>query len=448
MSKTLAANSLSVWESIVMGTAGAAPAFSLAAVTAALVASVGTLAPASILYCGFIMFGITLAFIHLNRIIPNSGASYTWVSRIFGARIGFFAGWALLVSSALFMVSASVPAATATLLLFEPDLVNSTCWVAFVAAIWVTFVSAVTIKGIKPTSYLQLILTSIEIFILLLIISASLYYFWEQPAHVFSFSWLVLTEFTPSSFATAALSAIFLYWGWDVTLNLNEETKNSKHAPGMGAFGAMLIITILFVSFACITLLALSDREIQEAGTNIIFAIADKIFPRPWGYMAVLSVMLSTIGTIETTILQFSRTMFAASRDGSLHKRYTKLHPLWNTPWVSVFFIWVLGVMLLYLSSHLVSVSTIIKASVNAIGFQVAFYYSLTGIACAWFYRKIWHNIYELIGFVIWPMISAIFLIGIACLSISTFDLLTNIISIGGICLGIIPLLWRRFFID
>ena len=448
MSKTLAANSLSVWESIVMGTAGAAPAFSLSAVTAALVASVGTLAPASILYCGFIMFGITLAFIHLNRIIPNSGASYTWVSRIFGARIGFLAGWALLVSSALFMVSASVPAATATLLLFAPDLVNSTCWVAFIAGIWVTFVSAVTIKGIKPTSYLQLILTSIEIFILLLIISASLYYFWKQPAHVFSFSWLVLTEFTPSSFATAALSAIFLYWGWDVTLNLNEETKNSKHAPGMGAFGAMLIITILFVSFACITLLVLSDSEIQEAGTNIIFAIADKIFPRPWGYLAVLSVMLSTIGTIETTILQFSRTMFAASRDGSLHKRYTKLHPLWNTPWISVFFIWVLGVMLLYLSSHLVSVSTIIKASVDAIGFQVAFYYSLTGIACAWFYRKIWHNIYELIGFVIWPMISAIFLIGIACLSISTFDLLTNIISIGGICLGRIPVLWRRFYID
>jgi amino acid transporter len=443
MSKTLAANSLSVWESVVMGTAGAAPAFSLSAVSATLFASIGILAPASILYCGFIMFGITLAFMHLNRMVPNSGASYAWVSNIFGSQLGFLVGWALLVSSALFMVSASIPAASATLLLFAPDLVHSTGWVTFVAAIWVSVIAAVTIKGIKPTSYLQLMLTSIEIIILLVIIIATFYYFWSKPAHVFSWSWLSITQFTPSSFATAALSAIFLYWGWDVTLNLNEETKNREHAPGMGALGAMLIITFLFVIFACITLLALSDREIQESGSNVIFAIADKIFPRPWGYLAVLSVMLSTVGTIETTMLQFSRTMFAASRDGALHHRYANLHSSWNTPWIAVIFIWVLGLVLLYLSSNMVSVSTIIKDSINAIGFQVAFYYSLTGLACAWFYRKIWQNTFELIGFVIWPMISAMFLICIACLSIFTFDLLTNIISLGGICLGIVPLLWR-----
>lgn len=47
----LAEDSLGIVESIIMVTAGSAPAFSIAAATVTLVSTVGTLAPASILYC-------------------------------------------------------------------------------------------------------------------------------------------------------------------------------------------------------------------------------------------------------------------------------------------------------------------------------------------------------------------------------------------------------------
>src|SRR5487761_2156632 len=71
-------DSLGTAESIIMGVAGTAPAFSIAATTATLAAAVGTLAPASLLYCGLIMFGVTFSYMHLNRINPNAGASYAW----------------------------------------------------------------------------------------------------------------------------------------------------------------------------------------------------------------------------------------------------------------------------------------------------------------------------------------------------------------------------------
>ncbi|MGB8517782.1 MAG: hypothetical protein WCD45_07820, partial [Gallionella sp.] len=109
-------DTLGIGESIVMGVAGTAPAFSIAATTATLAAAVGTLAPASLLYCGLIMFGVTFAYLHLNHLNPNAGASYAWVGNIFNPVLGFFAGWALLVASSVFMVSATIPAATATLL--------------------------------------------------------------------------------------------------------------------------------------------------------------------------------------------------------------------------------------------------------------------------------------------------------------------------------------------
>lgn len=435
----LATDSLTIGESITMGTAGAAPAFSLSAATATLIATVGILAPASILYCGIMIFGIILAFMHLNKVIVNAGASYAWVSHIFGAKLGFFTGWALLVSSALFMVSGSVPAATATLLLVAPDLVGNLAWVTFVAALWLTLIAVVTLKGIKPSSYLQVVMTVVEVGILIAIIIAGIYQFYQTPAHEFSFSWFSLEAFTPTLFATGALTAVFLFWGWDVTLNLNEETKNARHAPGLGAFWSILIITLLFISFTIVVLLVLSDQEIQQSSTNVLFALADKLFPHPWGYLAVLAIVLSSVGTLETTILQFTRTMFALGRDKVLHPRYSILHQSWNTPWVAVFFIWSFGMVFIFLSSFFTSVGVIIRDSVNAIGIQIVFYYSLTGFACAWYYRLKWSNVGELLGYVIWPIISSMFLIFIAGFSIPTFDWVTSIVAFGGILIGVVP---------
>lgn len=439
--RNLAADSLGISESIVMGMAGSAPAFSISAATAALVIAVNTLAPASVLYCGIFMFGITLSFIHLNKLKVNAGASYAWVSEIFGQQLGFFAGWALLVSAALFMVSGSIPAATATLLLVAPQWVNNLPIVAFVAALWLTLVAFITVKGIKPASYLQLLMTVVELGILFAIIIGGIIAFIHKPAHQISWSWFSLTGFTPTTFATGALTAVFLYWGWDVTLNLNEETKNARHAPGWGAFWAVLIIILLFMCFIVVALLVLTDKEIQSSGTNIIFAIADHIFPRPWGYLAVLCVVLSTIGTLETTILQFTRTLFALGRDKVMHPRYATLHKTQNSPWVATLVIWVFGIMFLFLASFSTTVHKLMIDSVNAVGFQVAFYYSLTGFACAWYHRRTWKGIGELTIYIIWPTLSALFLVFIAIYSIPTFDMVANVVGIGGIAIGIIPLL-------
>lgn len=443
----LAADSLGVAESVIMGVAGSAPAFSLSATIGAFIAIVGVLAPGSILYCGIIIFGISLSFMHLNKVMVNAGTSYAWVSKIFGRFLGFFAGWALMASSAVFMVSGSIPAATSTLLLIAPEQANNPVWANAIAALWLTFISIIAIKGIKPASYLQMIFTFTELSILVAIIIAGIYRYIHLPAHTFSLHWFALTGFTPTLFATGALTAIFLYWGWDVALSLNEETKNTTESPGLGAFWAVLIIILLFVCFSVAVLLMLTDTEIQDAGTNVIFAMADKLVPRPWSYLAIISVLLSSAGTLETSILQFSRTLFAESRDKVLHPRYSKLHPSWNTPWVANLVIWGFGISLLFLSAFFSTVTIIIKDSVEAIGLQIAIYYSLTGFACAWYYRGMWRRPIDFVSYILWPISSSVFLIFVACFSIPTFDTVTNIVGFGGILIGLVPFLlnyWRN----
>jgi len=442
----LAANALGLGESVIMGIAGTAPAFSAAAATATLIAAVGVLSPASLLYCGAIMFGVTLAFKELNRVDPNAGASYAWVGKAFGPVLGFLAGWSLLVASALFMVAGTVPAATATLALLAPRLTGDPTSVTLVAAGWLVAVSAVVIKGIKPASYMQIVLTVIEVFILVAVIIAALVKSGGNPAHSFSIGWLSLSGFTPQLFANGALTAVFTFWGWDVTLNLNEETKNASHTPGHGAVLAMITVLVLFVGFAVATLLVLTDAEIERAGTNVVLAVADKLFPRPWSYMAVIAVMLSTIGTLETSFLSFTRTMYAKARGGALHPRYARLHRTWQTPWIATAVLTVLGLALLFLSSLLPTVNQIMKDSVNAIGFQVAFYYGLASIACAWNTRRTaLKNPTTLVALVLWPLISALFLIFVAIYSIPSFDLVTNIMGLGGIVIGVVPLFLNHF---
>ncbi len=441
----LKGGTLGIGESIVMGVAGTAPAFSIAATTATLAAAVGTLAPASLLYCGLIMFGVTFAYLHLNRLNPNAGASYAWVGSIFNPTLGFFAGWALLVASSVFMVSATIPAATATLLIFKPALATDPSVVTFVAAGWLLAVSAVVVKGIKPTSYTQVVMTGIEVVVLVLIIVLAVFKYGATPAHAFSLHWFSVTEFTPQLFSTGALIALFYFWGWDVTVNLNEETKDASRAPGRGALWAMVIVLLLFLSFSVVTLLVLNDSEIEQSSTNIVFAVAAKLLPQPWSYVAVIAVMLSSIGTLETSILQFTRTMYAKGRDGVLHPRYAILHQAWQTPWVATSVIAFLGVLFLFLSSYFPTVNLIIKDSINAIGFQVAFYYGLAGFACAWHYRKqALHSAYNLVFLVLWPSLSAAFLFYIAAYSVPTFDLTTNIVGLGGLVIGVVPLLLNR----
>jgi len=440
----LQAGSLGLTESVVMGVAGTAPAYSIEITTSTIIATAGVLSPASVLACGLIMFGIAFAFIQMNRTLPSAGTSYAWVAMVFGRTLGFFAGWALLVLCCVFMVSAMIPAANATLLVFAPALMNDVHWVTVIAALWLSAVSAVVVKGIKLTSYVQVALTLIEAVILLAIIVAAFAVFTKAPAHAFSWRWFSPLEFSPKLFANGALVAIFFYYGWDVTLNLSEETRDPGRTPGRAAFWAMLFLMAFFLVFITITLLGLSDEEIQHYNTNIIFAIAEKLFGKTWGYLAILAVLLSTVGTVETQMLQFTRMLFAKARDGALHRRYARLHPRWQTPHVAIFFIWAAGLVLLFVSSYLPTINVILQDSITAIGFQICFYLGLTGLACAWHYRALASAGWAAVTHVWWPAASGLFLFFIALYSIPTFDAVTNVVGMGGIAIGLVPLLLNR----
>ncbi len=72
---SLRAGVLGLFDSVIMGIAGVAPAYSIASSTAVLFGAVLLGGAAALLYCGIAMFGIVFAFSYLGRVETNAGAS-------------------------------------------------------------------------------------------------------------------------------------------------------------------------------------------------------------------------------------------------------------------------------------------------------------------------------------------------------------------------------------
>jgi len=437
-------DALSLPEAVIMGIAGTAPAYSMAATTTTLIAVTGILAPASLLISGLVMFGVAFAFLHLTWIDPNAGAAYIWVKRMLHPMLGFFAGWAMLVMSALFMVSGTMPAATALLQIMAPGLAQDMTVVTSTAALLMVLIGLIVLKGIKLSSYFQIAMTLVEVVIVVGLIVAALFASSGHPAHALSLGRLLGQDFTPSLFLSGALVAVFFYAGWDVTANLNEETRDAKRSGGVASVLAMFFLMLMLIGFSAACLLTLNDDEIQNAGTDIVSVVAGRILPAPWGFVAVIAVILSTVGTLETNILQFTRTLFAMARDGVFPQRYARVHATHQTPWLSTVLVTAIGLGLLLLSSSLSSVSAIMKASANALGFQIAFYYALSCLACAWCLRTDYRSSRIFLTGILWPLMSAVFLFGVALCSLPTFDGVTLFVSLGSLAFGAVPLIIGR----
>lgn len=441
MSTKLRANSLSLFESVIMGVAGSAPGFSIAVATAALLGSAGVVSPGALLLFAIPMLGIAVAYKGLNKKMTNAGAAYEWTTQSFGKFFGFFSGWALLIASMVFMITGSVPLGTATLTIINPDLASNVMLTTAVGALWFVVIGVVLIAGIGLTSKIQVVMTSIELIILTTVaIAAFVHAHHVGPVNVFSWSWFGF-NYPPGSFAASALVVVFFYWGWDVTSNLSEETiDHPPNAAGNGGFYSVFITIGYFIAFVLAAMFMFSLSDAQGYSDNLVYHVAVSAgLGKTGGLLASFAVILSSIATLETTMLQFSRTLFAMGRDRSMPTAMGVVHAKTVTPVRTMYVLLGVGLVMILLSSFMPSVGKILADSVNAVAVQVCYYYGLAGLVSAWMFRDSYrHSLGEWVLYSLYPFLSAAALILLGFYAITTFDTLTKIVGIGGLLIGIV----------
>ncbi|MFD9221504.1 APC family permease [Streptomyces sp. NPDC060064] len=439
-------NVLNTFDTIVMAVAGSAPAYSIAATTAVLVASVGLAGPAALLYCAIPMLGIVLAFRRLGRIDINAGASYSWVGRTLHPFLGFLSGWALVVSATIFMVAGSLPAGAMTIALFDPSLAENTVLATAVGAAWFLAMLLVVLGGARLTVRAQLLMSGVELAILLFFILAALLH--NGTAAAFDWSWLGFSHFDGASgFASGALIATFYYWGWDVTSNLSEETRNSRRTAGLAALVGVGVVFLLFEAYTVAVNVTLTAEDIRAGGSNVLGALGDAIWPGIGGKLLVVAVLLSTVATLETTLIQVTRSLFAMGRDRSMPAALGTVHHRWNTPWVAIAVVGAVALAMFVASTALGSVGDVLAAAVAAIGLQIAFYYGLAGIAAVVAYRRtLLTSVRDFVLGGAWPLLGALFMLWIFFESLGELSAASTGIGLGGLAVGLVPMIvyWRQ----
>ncbi|MFF5494020.1 APC family permease [Streptomyces aquilus] len=438
----LQTGALGTFDTVVMAVAGSAPAYSIAATTAVLVGAVGLASPAALLYCAIPMLGIALAFSRLSRIDVNAGASYSWVGRTLHPFLGFLSGWALVVSATIFMVAGSLPAGSMTLALFDEELAANTALSTLVGAVWFVVMLLVVLGGARLTVRAQLLMSGIELAILALFAVLALFH--SDNARAFDWSWLGFGQFDGvSGFASGALIAAFYYWGWDVTSNLSEETRNSRRTTGLAGLIGVGVVFLLFEAFTIAVNVVLSSRQIAENDANVLAVLGEEIWPGWGGKLLVVAVMLSTIATLETTLIQVTRSLFAMGRDRTMPSALGKVHRRWNTPWVAIGVVGVVALVMLIAANLLGTVGDILSDAISAIGLQIAVYYGLAGLAAVVAYRKtlLRSAAHFLLGG-LWPLLGALFMFWVFLESLSELSAAAITIGIGGLAAGLLPMLW------
>ncbi|GGG47613.1 amino acid transporter [Kocuria dechangensis] len=401
--KGLSKGSVGLLGSVVIGVSCIAPAYTLSAALGPTAAEVGTRLPA-IFLVGFLpMLLVAVGYRQLNRAMPDSGTTFTWVSKAFGPWLGWMGGWGLLAATILvlsnlagvavdflYLALAQITGNDAIAELAASVPVNvGTCLAFVAAAAWISY------RGMETTKVVQYVLVAFQLLVLLWFSAAAFGHVaagtayegltvraeWFNPFGVESFS----------AFAAGVSLSVFIYWGWDVVLTINEETRGAATTPGRSAIATILVIVTLYMTIALAVLsysgvsdqgYGMGNEEIQE---NIFAALAGPVMG-PFAILMSIAVLSSSAASLQSTFVSPARTMLAMGYYGALPGKYARVTPRFQSPGYATIAAAVIASGF-YAVMRVVS-ENVLWDTITTLGMMVCFYYGVTALACVWYFRR------------------------------------------------------------
>jgi amino acid transporter len=404
--KGLKTGALGLISSTVIGVASTAPAYSLAATLGFVVIVIGPQAPIVTILAFVPILLTSFAYRELNRADPDCGTTFTWGTRAFGPKTGWQGGWAIVAADLLVMASLAQVAGQYVFLLFGANGIGqnpASGWVLLVGILWIVAMTYICYLGIEISANFQKGLLGIELVMLAVFSVVALIKVGSGNApagHLTpSLSWFNPFDIAgPQAFIVGLALMLFIYWGWDTTVSVNEETADSRSTPGKAAVLSTLVLLVTYV------LVVMSSESYAGLGTtgiglgnpnntsDVISVMGHSIFGTSgvgsvMYHLLLLMVLSSAAASTQTTILPTARTTLSMSVYKAIPKAFAKIHRRHLTPTLSTIAMGGISIVL-YVVFNSVSGGNLIPDAVSAIGVMIAFYYGLTGFACAWYYRK------------------------------------------------------------
>ena len=203
-----------------------------------------------------------------------------------------------------------------------------------------------------------------------------------------SASWFNPFDLSFSSLIAGVLLGIFIYWGWDSGVAVNEESRDSAEGPGKAAVLSTILLVLIYLVVSTAAIAFAGTKFLGANQNDILNPLGKAVFGSPWDKLLIIAVLTSASASTQTTILPTARTTLSMAKWKALPSVFGDIHPRYLTPSVSTLG---MGALSAVWTVFLVKVDTsgsVLSDSITALGFSVCFYYGFTGLACGWYYRR------------------------------------------------------------
>jgi APA family basic amino acid/polyamine antiporter len=256
---------------------------------------------------GLISLAGALCYAELATTYPHAGGDYHFLARAFGKPISFLYAWA----KAMVINTGSI----ALLAFVFGDYMSKALNLGpYSTAIWaigvVLVLTIVNLIGIYAASWVQTLLTLIEVFGLILVAVAGFYVASDAPASPAYFS------STPSlgMFGLAMVFVLLTYGGWNEAAYISAEVHGGRRAIVPVIVISIFVLTIIYVivNFALLSGLGLKGLATSNAAAADLMGQA---FGPAGERVLGVFVAMAALTSINATMIVGARTNYALGKD-------------------------------------------------------------------------------------------------------------------------------------
>jgi amino acid transporter len=258
--------------------------------------------------------------------------------------------------------------------------------------VWIALMTWICYRGIELSAAIQRALLGIEVFILALfaVVAFVKVYGSHPPAGSIkpSLSWINPFAMNFGDLLDAILLGVFIYWGWDSGVAVNEESEDPAEGPGKAAVISTLLLLVIYVlvSGAAQAFHGTGFLTNEANQSDVLNALGKGVLGGTLDKLLIITVLTSASASTQTTILPTARTTLSMAHWKAVTSLLSRIHKRYLTPTVSTLGF---GLLSIAITVPLLLLSeSVLADSVTAIGFPICFYYGFTGVACPIYFRR------------------------------------------------------------
>lgn len=304
------------------------------------------------------MFFTATSYAAMSRAFPVAGSVYSYAQRGLSEIAGFFAGWLILLDYILIPALLYLFSAIA----LQPIFPNVPEWLWLIG--FVSFNVVVNLIGIEFTARANRYLLAIELVVLALFVALGLIALYGGHG---AGGLSLRPVYDPGVFSIATVAgatsiAVLSFLGFDGISTLSEENSGDRNSVGHATVLSLLLVGVLFMLQTWIATDLSRGMRFSSPGTAF-YEIA-RLAGGVWLEWMVLGAVALASGIANAMAAQAatSRILFAMARDRKLPAVLARIHPRYQTPYVSTLLVALVSLLVgLFFSSRVDDLSRIVN---------------------------------------------------------------------------------------